>query len=208
MDFSYFVQGRPIIQYTVQVTTTATNQPATVSLPAMFLKGSLRHWVEFYDPSPDGEGINQVLSSAENLGSGRFQARQPSFGGKPDVQSTHMSYILSEDVAPSSPAIAFYAVGEEAGGPLQSVSIAFNSDSDPKGEVRSDPFNTNHMHVQPSASHIAYSSGTKQNGGNLNPGTYEWTTFIIVDELQNIKGHIDWLYQNGMTGGGYQYTPK
>jgi len=205
-DFSLFKQGRPIIQYTVRITTTATNQPATMSLPAMFLKGSLRHSVEFYDPHDSDN--NQVLSSPDKLGSGRFQARQPTFGGNPDVTSTNMSYILSEDVTPTSPAIGFYAVGEEAGGPLQSVSIAFKSDSDPAGVVRSDPFNTNHMHVQPSASHIAYSSGTKQNGGNLNPGTYEWTTFIIVDELQNIKGHIDWLYQNGTTGGGYQYTPK
>ena len=103
-------------------------------------------------------------------------------------------------------------MGEEAGGPLQSVGIAFKSDSDPTTgnpeDVRSDPFNSKHIHVQPVASHIAYSSGTVQNGGNLYPGTYEWTTFIIVDELQHIKGHIDWLHSEGITGGGYQYTPK
>jgi hypothetical protein len=208
VDFSLFAQGRPVIQYTVRVTTTAKDIPATVSIPALFLKGSLRHWVEFYDPA---DATNtQVVSSPQDLATGRFEARQPSFGGNPDVKSTHMSYILSEDVTPTSPAIAFYAVGEEAGGPLQSVAVAFKSDSDPGANppiIRDDPFNSKHVHVQPVASHITYASGTIQNGGSLKPGTYEWTTFIIVDELQHIKGHIDWLHKTGITGGGYQYTP-
>lgn len=212
-DFSLFYptdmeEGRPIIKYTVRITTSATNIPATLSVPALFLKGSLRHWVEFYDPGPEGMVNSQVLSSPDNLATGRFDARQPNFGGSPDLFTSHMAYILSESGAPNSPAIAFYAVTESAGGPLHSVGIAFNSDSDPTGVVRDDPYTSKHIHVQPGATHIKYSvSGTTHNGGNLHPGTYEWTTFIIVDELQHIKGHIDWLYSQEITGGSYQFLP-